>query len=392
MLLNLQRASAAALLLFAGAVSAEDIPFRIITFNCEEGIADSAARRDASGNQLTILDFDGAGPNDGLRPDILCLQETRSLSQLNSFRDDYLPGYEVERGTIVDAGGNTQAVIYSPELTMLQFYQWEHDGPRRHHRMVFEVAGSDEILVVYNVHFKAFSDQGSQYTRRQEANNLANRVAEDWANGVDIDYDGEPDLPMTYYLVVGDLNESDFEGINIDALLVGGDNGLDPGLNDVRVETILGAFVGGPFIGGTQNTRFGLENRLDYVLACDAIFAQFDINGDGVWWQSELNDAGFVYVSADDNGAQASGDIDATQVASDHAPVVVDFTIPGEAGVPGDVDGDGDVDQADLGALLGAYGSQDGDADYDPNADFDGDGDVDQADLGTLLGNFGFGG
>ena len=59
--------------------------------------------------------------------------------------------------------------------------------------------------------------------------------------------------------------------------------------------------------------------------------------------------------------------------------------------VPGDVDGDGDVDQADLGALLGAYGTEIGDDDYNPDADFDHDGDVDQADLGVLLGNYGFG-
>ncbi len=380
------------LLLAAGAASAADVPLRIITFNCEEGIADTAARREASGNQLTTIDFDGAGPNDGLRPSVLCIQETRSYTQLASFRTDYLPGYDLERGDIVDPGNNTQAVIYSPELTLIHFYEWNHGGPRRHHRMVFEVAGSEEILVVYNVHFKAFGDNTSQNTRRIEANNLANRVALDWANGVDITYDGIPDLPMNYYLVVGDLNESDWAGDTIDSLLDGGDNGLDTGLNDVRVETILGAQVGGPFIGGTQNTRFGLESRLDYVLACDAIFAQFDTNGDGTWWQSELNDAGFVYFSGDDGGLLASGDFDATRVASDHAPVVVDFLMPGGGGLPGDVDGDGDVDQADLGALLGAYGSQTGDPNWNPDADFDGDGDVDQADLGTLLGAYGDGG
>ncbi|MCK4874133.1 MAG: hypothetical protein KAS72_15525 [Phycisphaerales bacterium] len=48
---------------------------------------------------------------------------------------------------------------------------------------------------------------------------------------------------------------------------------------------------------------------------------------------------------------------------------------------PGDLDGDGDVDQADLGILLSAYGLGDG-------GDLDGDGDTDQADLGILLGNY----
>ncbi|MCK4873179.1 MAG: hypothetical protein KAS72_10675 [Phycisphaerales bacterium] len=52
--------------------------------------------------------------------------------------------------------------------------------------------------------------------------------------------------------------------------------------------------------------------------------------------------------------------------------------------VPGDLDGDGDVDQADLGILLAAYGISDG-------GDCDGDGDTDQADLGILLANYGYG-
>ena len=52
--------------------------------------------------------------------------------------------------------------------------------------------------------------------------------------------------------------------------------------------------------------------------------------------------------------------------------------------VPGDLNGDGCVDQADLGILLGAYGAGAG-------GDLDGDGDTDQADLGVLLGNYGNG-
>ncbi len=50
----------------------------------------------------------------------------------------------------------------------------------------------------------------------------------------------------------------------------------------------------------------------------------------------------------------------------------------------GDLNGDGCVDQSDLGILLAAYGNDDG-------GDIDGDGDTDQADLGTLLGNYGQG-
>jgi hypothetical protein len=50
----------------------------------------------------------------------------------------------------------------------------------------------------------------------------------------------------------------------------------------------------------------------------------------------------------------------------------------------GDLDYDGDVDQADLGILLAAYNQNAG-------GDIDGDGDTDQADLGIMLANFGYG-
>lgn len=55
----------------------------------------------------------------------------------------------------------------------------------------------------------------------------------------------------------------------------------------------------------------------------------------------------------------------------------------------GDLDGDGDIDQGDLGILLGSLGSSIGDSNYNPDLDFDGDGDVDQADLGVVLARYG---
>ena len=51
---------------------------------------------------------------------------------------------------------------------------------------------------------------------------------------------------------------------------------------------------------------------------------------------------------------------------------------------PGDVDGSGSVDLADLALLLANFGSSSGGA-----GDLDGDGDVDLADLATLLSAFG---
>jgi hypothetical protein len=57
------------------------------------------------------------------------------------------------------------------------------------------------------------------------------------------------------------------------------------------------------------------------------------------------------------------------------------FAIPGSGGsIPGDFDGNGSVDAADLAILLGAWGT--------PDADLDGNGDTDAADLAILLGNW----
>jgi hypothetical protein len=57
--------------------------------------------------------------------------------------------------------------------------------------------------------------------------------------------------------------------------------------------------------------------------------------------------------------------------------------------IPGDVDGDGDVDRYDFGSFAGAYGSSAGDSNYDIECDLDKDGDVDRYDFGTFAGNYG---
>lgn len=56
---------------------------------------------------------------------------------------------------------------------------------------------------------------------------------------------------------------------------------------------------------------------------------------------------------------------------------------------PGDTDGDGQIGLPDLGLLLSAYGTCDGDAAFKAASDLDGDGCVNVSDLGFLLAIFG---
>ncbi len=57
----------------------------------------------------------------------------------------------------------------------------------------------------------------------------------------------------------------------------------------------------------------------------------------------------------------------------------------------GDIDGDGDTDHSDLGELLSAWCSHEGDPNWNPDADLDGDGHVGHGDLGILLSDWGCG-
>ena len=79
----------------------------------------------------------------------------------------------------------------------------------------------------------------------------------------------------------------------------------------------------------------------------------------------DINEAGQIAVVADVDGVYRS------------------FVMtPSAPGLPGDLDGNGSVDGADLGLLLSAWGVSGG------PADLDGNGVVDGADLGLLLANW----
>lgn len=364
-----------------------DVSVTIVTYNILQGIAEEADDRAAGGNLLTTLDLDGAGPNSSLMPDVVCLQETKGEVALQEFRDEFMPGYDVIKGSITD-GFISNGFFFDGGFTQLDYRQLSTPGPRRVLRLVLQVPGAATPLVIYNAHFKAGGEESDRATRQAEANAMANQVASDLANGIDYDNNGLPDLFPTHYIFVGDLNHDDFQGPVIDALITGGSGGLPTGLNDCRVETLAGAGVPSLWIGDTWSTRSGLNNRYDYILVSDAIYDSLDTDSSGGVSQAELNARGFVYSSFDDGGGHASGQSDATLVASDHAPVRFQVLLP-SVPLVGDIDGDGDVDLTDLSILLASYGTTSSDPGYNPDADLNGDGQVDLEDVSLLLANFG---
>jgi len=99
-----------------------------------------------------------------------------------------------------------------------------------------------------------------------------------------------------------------------------------------------------------------LRRRMDYALARQQAEVYVDDEPAGVWYDAGEN-----------------GTLWPTRV------------------VTGDVDGDADVDLGDLALLLSAYGTCEGDPDYNAAADFDDDGCITLSDLALLLSNYGYG-
>ncbi|MEP0848472.1 MAG: hypothetical protein HRF50_16825 [Phycisphaerae bacterium] len=121
-----------------------------------------------------------------------------------------------------------------------------------------------------------------------------------------------------------------------------------------------------------------------------------DTNGNAVWTPAMIDVCSTVSGKDDLEAAQTDAGMmlfawtdDRRDAGNIYAQNLNPDGSLGVPGCPGDLDGDGDVDLADLSALLTNYGTPSG---ADPgDGDLDGDGDVDLADLSALLENFGAG-
>ncbi|MEC9372727.1 MAG: hypothetical protein VYC34_02750 [Planctomycetota bacterium] len=141
--------------------------------------------------------------------------------------------------------------------------------------------------------------------------------------------------------------------------------------NEVRL--LWGEGLNADGVAGSPRDLFYYEGDGSIVFVDsgdDTVIRLYDANGDG-----DYNDLGETTVIYDSAIASANGQPAAEGLLS---VAVARADIP----CPADLDGDGQVGPADLGALLGSWGMM------GVPADFDGGG-VGPSDLGTLLGSWG---
>ncbi len=339
-------------LAFAG----DAIPLRIVTLNVLEGLGapgDFTAQQ--TGLFLTTNDTDGAGPNMGLNPDIVALQECRSTANLNAFRDAYLPGYQMIRVPFGDAGGNFQAFFVRPDFVILDDDSYAIGGPRPMLRMTVEIPGAAKTLTVYTAHFKAFGDSSSQAQRRTNAQESGIEVWRDRNNGLDLNDDFVRETPVGNQIYLGDLNSNNNFDTTLDGLFTNVVNNLPTGLLNLPVESLSGRDIG----GSPRTATFpGSSSRLDYICLDEELAARFDANGDMQFDQDEVNTMGFVYYSQE-APSLSNGSTSATTFASDHRPVVFDVLLEAAAvaDCPGDTNGDNLVNFTDLNEVLANFGN-----------------------------------
>jgi len=127
-----------------------------------------------------------------------------------------------------------------------------------------------------------------------------------------------------------------------------------------------------------------------------ADLSDFEIPGTVVGVETWQQDTGPLYFSFDvtaevqallDAGGEFVG-LKVDPTSDNSFPSILDaagvLSIEAQGGIPGDLDGDGDVDLNDLAILLASYG-------IDAGGDIDGDGDTDLSDLAILLSHYGEG-
>jgi len=353
------------------------VSLRIVTWNVLNGVGPAgSASAIAFGKVITNTDLDGPGPNTGLVPDVVCLQELdqTATSHLTAFRNAYLPGYQIRSAN--GDGFNYNATLVRPGITVVSSTALSTPGPRDVVKTQIQVEGALRPVWIYNAHFKAFGDPASQAERAQEAAAVGNSVS------FDLNFGGGVNV-----VVCGDLNSNNNTDGTLTGLYATSTNpvvlsGLEH-WNNCRVETLNGRNSGSLIV----TTHPSSGSRLDYIWPDIELASIFDADMSGTFTQAEINTMGFVYYSNEDAGLRSNGDSNATNAFSDHRPVVFDLLLPRDPMVPyyepADVSRNGAVDAEDLYLWESAY-ALGVIPNPNPAPDLDGDRNIDPQDQALL--------
>jgi hypothetical protein len=147
------------------------------------------------------------------------------------------------------------------------------------------------------------------------------------------------------------------------------------------------------------NTRHRVVNDGNEHGYIDAYYSTSS-DGGATWTEYRLTPTTFDSINDGlDRSTQFMGDYNGLAIGGNRVYPCYPSSVNGNTDIfvntiitattPGDIDGDGDVDIADLAALLGTYNLCTGDPGFVAEADIDGSGCVTIADLAALLANYG---
>ena len=418
-------------------LKSEPTDIRVMTWNVRDGICSTNTKSEGLNNWTALARIVAS-----LKPDVLLLQETGDNSGngtggssdspavltatfeqflyggagVTAWVQKYDPNFDMpyifvstvsdgfnrnsllSRYPFVDLNGDTKATMSDMPFMLADQYATAGTGGIRGIQWA-EIDLPDDVyagdLVVGNAHLKAGGTASDQNDRRLAAQRTAYFIHHffNGANAGVVDpfnkiLDSPPATsilsPETPVMFGGDLNEDELtngqkgpaEWIT-QAAVAGGADGTDRDRSDMAYDSAV------TFFNGSRAT-FGSSSKLDYICWQDSIAV---LRRAFVFNTAEVPQ---VSMPPELIGFNPNPQL-ASNWASDHRCVVADFILPrAVAACPGDVNGDNQVTQADLGILLSAFGTCPGDAGYNAAAGgLAGDPCVTQADLGVLLSNFG---
>lgn len=228
----------------------------------------------------------------------------------------------------------------------------------------FTQRSNNESLTVAVNHFKSKGSgcgAGNDDTSTGQGNcNLtrtnAAKAAHLWL-ATDPTGSGDPD-----FLIIGDLNAYAKE----DPLTELKNNGYTNVINDIEAYSYV---------------FDGQAGSLDHGLVTASLLEQMTGAAD---WHINADEADALDYNLDSGTNNRLAIFDGSQPhrAADHDPLIIGFELrSGSEPVPGDINGDGNVDQSDYSAFIAAYGSSQGGQTYVAAADMNSDGVINMVDF-----------